>query len=603
MLQNKQHQKPLSIHNLDITNIKPSEKIYSQSWLSLKSYVAPYSKNLVFLSLSIIAASIAVLSMGQTISFLINKSFGESTLFYLNISLAVLLGLVVILSMGSFSRVYISSLLSERICLDIKAKVMKHLLYLNSDFHDNHPPGKLVSQFSHDLTLLQLLLNTSLPISFRNILLALGGLGMMFYTNWYLSITVIIIAPLIVGFLLFFGRRIRIYSKKVQEAHANAHTLANNFLGHIKLSQAYNHEPLDIQNYIKSLSNIYKKTKKHAFYRSLLVVLVMLCVFSTSAFLLWLGGKQVISDNLSIGALTSFIFYAFLTAGSAGALSETFADIQKGLSAIDRLNHLLAQNSSSFSSKCSASISFPITSLNFSNINFSYPTQPEVSVFQDFTLDLSLPRKIAIVGPSGTGKSTLFQLLLRFYPLKSGSITVNKVSIDTLSLEYWRQQLSWVPQETHFHNTTIQQLLRFGKPQASVEELWDVLKKAHLYTFIKKLPKGLKTPVGEQGLNFSAGQRQRLNLARALLKNAPILLLDEATSSLDAPNQKLIQETLSQFKNKTMLIIAHRLSTVRFANEIIVLDKGRVIDRGTHLTLLKRCPLYKNLCSEELLDS
>lgn len=569
----------------------------------LKQRLASHKMQLALLFTALLVATSTLLCMGQSVAFLINKAFSQDGSHYLNHSLLIMLVLVSTLAIASFIRVYVSSLLSEQLGLDIKKQLVSHLLKLDSTFHDKHNPSSLISQLSHDLTLVQTLINVSAPIALRNILMASGGIIMMVYTSWQLSITVMVLAPVVVSILIVFGRTLRSKSILVQEAQANAHSLADDILTHIKLSQAYNHEALDETVYEQTLNHVYTTAKAYVRQRSFMVVLVMMSVFGATAFLLWLGGQQVLTNSLSIGALTSFIFYALLTAGASGSLSEIMADYQRGLAALWRLVDILhkkAPKRLKATDKAQKKLLTPSHRLAFKNVSFSYPSRPEHCIIQDFTLDLDLPKKVAFVGPSGAGKSTLLQLLLGFYPLGGGSITLNDQDLDSISLKDRRQTMAWVPQEAHLHNLSIATLLRFGKPDASDDDLWHVLEKAQLATFVHGLKNKLSTVVGNHGLQLSAGQRQRLNLARALLKDAPLLLLDEATSALDAENQALIQKTLDGFPHKTMLIIAHRLSTVRFSDTIIVMNHGKIVSQGSHDELLSTCQAYRRLCKAEL---
>lgn len=537
------------------------------------------------------------LSIGQGIRLLIDSGFGTGSEALLYRSLVVFAGLVVLLTLGTFVRFYFVSWVGERVSADLRSAVYNHLVGLHPAFFEENAATEIQSRLTTDTTLLQNVVGSSVSIALRNVLMFIGGLVLLVATNPKLSLIVLVCVPLVVGPLIAFGRSVRSLSRRSQDRLADVGSYAGESLRHIKVVQGFNHEIEDRRRFTARVDEAFDVAVARIRSRALLIALVMLMVLAAIAVMLWVGGMDVLSGRTSSGELAAFVFYAFIVAGSVGAISEVYAELQRAAGATERLLELLNAPNALLANSRAPQRTLPHgaapLAIRFDSVAFSYPTRPDVRVLADIDLAIAPGEMVALVGPSGAGKSSLLDLLQRFYDPTAGAIYADGVDVRAMPLENLRQQIAWVPQDAVLFSGTVRDNLVYGLPRATDVELQQALNAANAAEFVADLPDGLETRLGEGGIGLSGGQRQRLAIARALLTAPRLLLLDEATSALDAGSEHHIREAVRQLKGQcTLLVVAHRLSTVRDADRILVLNGGRIQAQGSHDALLRDDPLY-----------
>jgi ATP-binding cassette subfamily B protein len=502
--------------------------------------------------------------------------------------------LMVVLTAGTFVRFYFVSWIGERVSADLRLAVFDHLIRLHPGFFEVNQPTEIQSRITTDTTLLQTVIGSSVSIALRNALMFLGGLVLLFVTNAKLSLVVILSVPFVVAPIVLFGRRVRNLSRSSQDTLADVGSYAGESLRHIKVVQSFNHQAQDERLFRDRVERAFAVAVRRIRSRAVLIALVLLLVMTAIATMLWIGGRDVLSGAISAGELAAFIFYAFIVAGSVGAISEVYADLQRAAGATERLMELL--NSKSILVEPAQPLPLPADArgrLELAGVCFSYPTRPDVPVLQDVDFAIVPGEMVALVGPSGAGKSTLFDLILRFHDPLAGAIRLDGVDLRALTLADVRGRIGYVPQEAVLFAGSLRDNLCYGRPDASDDEIREALTLAHADGFVAALPAGLDTRVGEGGAGLSGGQKQRLAIARALLTRPQLLLLDEATSALDAESEEHIRASIEALKGRcTILVIAHRLSTVRQADRILVLQAGRLVASGTHSSLVRENELY-----------
>ena len=568
--------------NKDLTRLTPALR-----------FLRPYVKQVVFASIALVITAAATLSIGQGIRLVIDSGFASGDAQILVDTLGLFSGFVLVLTLGTFIRFYFVSWVGERVSADIRLAVFSHLIHMHPGFFEANSPSEIQSRITTDTTLLQTVIGSSVSIALRNVLMFAGGLVLLFITNPKLSLIVIASVPFVVAPIILFGRSVRRLSRTSQDRLADVGSYAGESLRHIKIVQSFNHQQRDESQFGEHVDSAFQVSLRRIRQRAVLVAVVMLLVFGAVATMLWVGGQDVLSGKTSAGELAAFIFYAFIVAGSVGAISEVLSDLQRAAGAMERLMELL--NSPSEIAEPEHPIALPSTAvtLTVEDLHFHYPTRPESEVLQGVSFRVEPGEMVAVVGPSGAGKSTLFDLLQRFYVPSQGAVLLNQVDSTELSLAELRSQVGFVPQDPVLFSGTLCDNLLYANPGADDQAIQRALAAAHADSFVAQLPDGLATRVGEGGVGLSGGQRQRLAIARALLSDPEILLLDEATSALDAESEHNIRLSIEALKGSmTILVIAYRLSTVRQADRILVMDGGKLVDMGSHEELLETSALY-----------
>lgn len=566
-----------------LTNLKPALK-----------FLRPYVPQVAFASAALVLTAAVTLSIGQGMRLVIDQGLGEGSSDVLVSTVGLFAVLMLALTAGTFLRFYFVSWVGERVSADIRRAVFDHIIRLHPAFFERNLPTEIQSRITTDTTLLQTVIGSSVSIALRNALMFLGGLVLLFVTNAKLSLIVIASVPFVVAPVILFGRRVRSLSRRSQDTLAEVGSYAGESLRYIKVVQAFNHESADQAVFASRVENAFAVAVRRIRQRALLVALVMLLVMAAIATMLWVGGGDVLSGQISAGELAAFIFYAFIVAGSVGAISEVYSDLQRAAGATERLLELLESPSELL--ERADPVPLPDTArgrLEFVDVAFRYPSRPEAVVLDGVSFVVEPGEMVAVVGPSGAGKSTLFDLAQRFYDPAAGEIRLDGVDLRALSLESLRARIGFVPQEAVLFAGTVGDNLRYGRPDATDDAVFEALRLAHAEAFVRALPAGLDTPVGEGGSGLSGGQKQRLAIARALLPGPRLLLLDEATSALDAESEQHIRDSIEALKGRCSIVaIAHRLSTVRQADRILVLDAGRLVASGTHEALMQSSELY-----------
>ena len=557
------------------------------------SFLRPYVPQVVIASLALIVTASATLSLGQGIRLVIDSGFASGEVALLNQSLSLFVVFIVVLTAGTFIRFYFVSWVGERVSADIRLAVFNHLVHLHPGFFEHNAPSEIQSRVTTDTTLLQTVIGSSVSIALRNILMFLGGMVLLVVTNAKLSLIVLASVPFVVLPVIFFGRRVRSLSRANQDRLADVGSHVSESFRHIKIVQAFNHQGADIAEFGRVVERALAVALQRVWLRAVLVAVVMLLVFGAVATLLWVGGQDVLSGRTSPGDLAAFIFYAFIVARSVGAISEVWSDLQRAAGATERLVELLESPSEIEDGPIEALPSVQTLDLTVENVGFRYPSRPDQRVLSDLSFQIQPGEMVALVGPSGAGKSTFFDLLQRFYDVDTGSISMGGIDTRELSLHTLRNAFGFVPQTPSMFSGTVRDNLIYAQPNASDEQVSRALALANAKTFVDALPQGLQTTLGEDGVGLSGGQRQRLAIARALIAEPAFLLLDEATSALDAESEQSIRKSVEALKGEmTILVIAHRLSTVRQADRILVFEEGELIASGTHAELVKDSELY-----------
>ena len=573
----------------------------------LLPFLIPYRKQFFLAGIALVIAACATLAIPPAFRQMIDLGFGSSgahSIQHVDLVFLALFGVATILGISTAARFYMVSWLGERVTADIRSKVYAHVVTQSPQFFETTQTGEVLSRLTTDTTLIQTVVGTSISMALRNILLFIGGLVMLFVTSIKLSSIIIVMLALVVLPIIIFGRKVRKLSRDSQDKIADASAIAGEILNAMPTVQAFTHENIEAKRFSGSVENAFQTAMRRIRARSLLTMIAILLVFGSIVFVLWLGAHAVIQGTMSGGELGQFILYASLVAGALGALSEVVGDAQRAAGATERLLDLMAVESPIQNPLHPKSLPTPTSNqrtgatLALNDISFNYPSRPNSSAVSDLSLQIAAGETVAIVGSSGAGKTTLFQLLLRFYDPQKGVIELNGINIRDLTLHDLRDAVGVVPQETIIFSANALENIRYGRANATDAEVIAAAKMAAAHEFIEKLPEGYQSFLGERGVRLSGGQRQRIAIARALLKNPPLLLLDEATSALDAESERLVQGALEvAMQNRTTLIIAHRLATVQRADRIIVMDQGRIVESGTHTSLIELGGVYATLAA------
>ncbi|MEL7198034.1 MAG: ABC transporter transmembrane domain-containing protein [Pseudomonadota bacterium] len=516
-----------------------------------------------------------------------------------------LLMIVVILGIGTALRFYFVSWIGERVVADIRAKVQQNLLRMSPSFYEENSPKEISSRMTSDTAIIETVVGTTVSVALRNMLTAIGGTALLLYLAPTLTLGLLIGIPLVLAPIVFFGRKIRAVSRSSQDRVADVGAYVTEVLSAMKVVQSFGQEPREGERFAGVVERTFETARKRIMLRAVMTSIVIVLIFGGVTMVMWRGAEAVSQGVISGGTITAFVLTGGIVAGAFGALTEVYGDLLRGAGAASRLAELLeAQPVIAAPAKPEQLPNPPRGSLSFRNVTFRYPARPETPALANFNLEIEPGETIAIVGPSGAGKSTLFQLVERFYDPQSGTIRLDGVPLPKADPAEIRARIAFVPQEGVLFSANARDNLRYGRWDASEEQIWDAARAANAETFLRDLPDGLDTYLGEGGTQLSGGQRQRVAIARALLRDAPILLLDEATSALDAESEQLVQQALDALMaDRTTLVIAHRLATVRAADRIIVLDKGEVVEQGTHSELSAAKGLYARLAKLQFGES
>ena len=562
-------------------------------------FVRPYLRQVTLAAIALLVAAGAVLAIGQGLKFVIDRGFVAGSAGELDRALALLGVVIAVMAVATFTRFYYVSWLGERVTADLRRAVFDHLLTLPPGFFEVTRTGEVISRLTNDTTMLETVIGSSVSMAVRNLLLLAGGLVMLALTSLKLTLLVLAGVPLVVAPIVLFGRRVRRLARASQDRIGDVGAYVDEALHEIRTVQAYGHEPVDRQHFAARVEEAFATAKRRVRQRALLVAVVIMLTFGAVGVILWIGGHDVLAGRLSAGELSAFVFYAVIVASAVGTISEVIGDIQRAAGATERLFELLAVEPAIRAP--AEPVALPVQGIGtveFDAVSFNYPSRPDTPALADVAFSIAAGERVALVGPSGAGKTTVFQLLLRFYDPQSGAVRIDGVDVVRADPVAVRRRLAVVPQDPVIFAASVLDNVRYGRPDASDAEVRAACEAAYATEFIERLPERYASFLGERGVRLSGGQRQRLAIARAILADRPILLLDEATSALDAESERMVQQALERLMaRRTVLMIAHRLATVRHAGRILVMDRGRVVAAGTHEGLVASNPLYARLAT------
>ena len=561
-------------------------------------YLAPYKWSAVAAGIALIISAGSVLAIGQAIRRVIDHGFGQDQILIDQYFLA-LLGIVCVLAAATFARYYLVTWLGERIIADIRGAVYSHVIGLSPAFFETMRTGEVLSRLTADTTLIQTVVGSTASIALRNILMFMGGSVLLVISSAKLTGLVFALLPVVILPILIFGRKVRRLSRDSQDRIADISSYAEESLSAIQVVQAFCHEAIDRLKFGKVTDEAFAVAVRRTRARAWLTALVMLLIFGAIDLVVWIGAKDVIAGEMSGGQLAAFVFYAILVAGAVGALAEVYGELQRAAGAAERLMELLAvQPSIEVADPTTPLPSLSSCAISFRDVTFEYPSRPDLPALKNFDLEVAPGETVALVGPSGAGKTTVFQLLLRFYDPQAGTVSLDGVDLRQADPAEARGRISLVPQDPVIFAANTRENILYSRPDASEADLRAAAEAAHAADFIDALPEKYDSFLGQKGVRLSGGQRQRLSIARAILANPPVLLLDEATSSLDAESERAVQDALeSLMADRTTIVIAHRLATVLKADRIVVMENGTVVEMGRHDELVEQNGLYARLAA------
>ncbi|ESR26461.1 ABC-type multidrug transport system, ATPase and permease component [Lutibaculum baratangense AMV1] len=563
----------------------------------LAPYLARYRFQVGLALVALTTAAAATLAVPQAVRRMIDLGFGAADPEFINQYFGMLIIVVLVLALASAARFYLVTWLGERVVADVRTDVFGHIVSLGADFFDRGRTGEMLSRLTADTTQIKSAVGASASIALRNLFMGVGAAVMMVLTSPRLSGLVFLAIPFIVLPLVGFGRTVRRRSRDAQDRLAEATAFAGENIQATRTIQAYNNETLVAGRYRSAVEDAFEAARVSTRARAILTGVALFLVFASIVAVLWYGARDVLAGHMTAGILSQFVLYAVFAAGALGQLSEVWGEIQQTAGAAERLDELKRTQASIQAPAEPVALPVPARGrLSFENVSFAYPTRSDARTLHEVSFTAQPGSTVAIVGPSGAGKSTLFHLALRYYDPSAGRILLDGVPLPDADPAEVRARIALVPQEPVLFSGTIEENIRYGRPDATGEEVAAAAAAARVDEFSNRLARGLMTEIGERGITLSGGQRQRLAIARAVLRDAPILLLDEATSALDAESEALVQEALDRLmEGRTTLVIAHRLATVLGADRILVMDEGRVVEEGTHETLIRRGGLYARL--------
>jgi ATP-binding cassette subfamily B protein len=580
-------------------NVKTRELM---SWIF--SQLKPYKRRVVFAIAALLVGALSWLLLGQGVKIVVDEGFVANNAEKLNQMALVVLCIAIIGSGAAYVRFYLMIWLGERVSADIRKQVYSHLLSLSPGFFEATRTGEVISRFTADTTVLQTVVGMGLSMALRASITFVGALILMLITSPMLTLYVLVAVPLVLLPIKFLGTRVRVFARDSQDRVADMGAYVDESLHEIQTVQAYTHEDYDRTQFSHRIEAVMQAASERIRYRAMMIAMIIGISISAITIVAWLGAREVLDAGISAGELTAFMFYAVMAGGSVATISEVIGEIQKAAGASERLLELLSTQPLVSAPKIPMSLPEKVEGrLALQGVEFAYPSAPNMPVLVDFNLAITAGERIALVGPSGAGKSSLFQLLLRFYDCTEGQITLDDIDTKQLAPESLRQQFALVPQESVIFASSAFENIRYGRPDASEEDVRNAAIAARADDFVSALPEGYHTDLGERGVRLSGGQKQRIAIARAILADRPILLLDEATSALDANNEQLVKQALDELMhNKTTIIIAHRLSTVVNADRIVVMDQGKIVAIGTHQQLMQGNSVYRQFAELQLVS-
>lgn len=576
----------------------PPKKAFTVGfWRTLFQLLRPYRTATIGAGVALVVAAGAVLTIGAILRAVIDRGLAARDPSIFDHSLVVMLCVVLVLAMATYGRFSLVTWLGERVVADLRNKMHAHLLSLDMGYFETARSGDILARLTNDLSVIQTVVGSSLSMAARNLLLLIGGVVMLAITSLKLTGLVLLVVPFVVAPIVFFGKRVRSLSRASQEKVSDLSAAAEETIYGIHGVQAYTQEAPTQARFGQLVEESVAVAIKRIRARAALTALVICLAFAAICFVLWTGGHDVLQGRISAGDLTSFIFYSVLIASSTGAISEVMGDLQRAAGALDQVMDLLAVQSKISAPTLPLPLPEPAQGMvSFRDVTFHYPSRPETAALQSFSLDIKSGEKIALVGPSGAGKTTVLQLLQRFYDPQSGMILFDGVNIKNCTPQNLREHIGLVPQDPTILSANAWDNIGFGRRHASREDIVAAADAAHARDFIEALPQGFDTYLGEKGVRLSGGQKQRIAIARAILRNPALLLLDEATSALDAESEKLVQDALARLmQGRTTIMIAHRLATVVNADRIAVIEGGKLVALDSHQNLLTSNPLYARL--------
>jgi ATP-binding cassette subfamily B protein len=563
----------------------------------LLPYLKPYRKLIAgwlgFLALS----SAATLTLPQAVRVMIDRGFTPANAAAINATFLGLFAVAAVLAIATAARYFFVSLLGERVAADLRRRLYDHLLTLDQAFYERTRTGELVSRLAADTELVQTVVGSTLSIALRSVVTLIGGAALMVLTSPRLAGFTVLVIPAVVLPIVVFGRRVARLSRESQDRIADASAIASEALNAVHTVQAYTREPEERARYGNAIMRALATARRRIAMTGTLTALVILLTFGAITLVLWAGAQAVIGGSMAPGLLSQFVLYAVLAAGSVGALTEVWGQVLRAAGALGRIGDLLDTRAGIASPAEAMPFAAPARGeIRFEHVEFRYPSRPDRAALHDFSLAVQPGQTIALVGPSGAGKTTVFQLLLRFHDPQGGRITLDGVDLRAMALPDLRGSFALVPQDPVLFGARAADNIGFGRTGSSLAEVQQAARAAEAHEFLDALPEAYDTYLGERGVRLSGGQQQRVAIARALLRDAPVLLLDEATSSLDAQSEQLIQHALERLmRSRTTLVIAHRLATVQRADRIVVLDGGCIVAQGTHAELIRQGGLYAEL--------
>ena len=570
------------------------------------SFALRYPGHIAVAALALLVAAGATSGVPYAFKLIIDKGFahGAGTTRDIARWFEYLLFLVGVLALATATRFYFVSWLGERTVADIRLAVHRNLLRLSPGFFEENRPAEITSRITVDTTIIEQVVGTTVSVALRNLILGIACVAILFWLAPKLALSILGGAVIVVLPLAILGRRVRAISTRSQDRIADVGTVTSEVLGAMKIVQAFNQQGREAARFGDAVQRVFATAKRRIAVRAVMTAIAIFIIFGAITMIIWEGAIEVAAGRITGGTIAAFVLYGGLLAGAFGNLTEVYGDLLRAAGASERLGELLhAEPEIRAPAQPVALPNPPLGTLAFENVTFHYPTRPETSALNEFSLSIRPRERLALVGPSGAGKTTIFQLAERFYDPQSGRVLIDGVDVRDADPADVRDRIAMVPQEVVIFAASARDNLRYGNWDATEEQLWQAAREANAEEFLRALPQGLDTFMGEGGARLSGGQRQRIAIARALLRNAPLLLLDEATSALDAESERLVQDALDRLMaDRTTIVIAHRLATVRAADRIVVMDQGRIVEEGTHATLNARGGLYARLARLQFED-